>query len=59
MTRETAGALVLFSGGQDSAPCLAWALDRFQRVETVGIDSGWRVRPASPPWRGAGEGRRR
>ena len=32
------GALVLFSGGQDSATCLAWALDRFERVETVGFD---------------------
>ena len=28
-------ALVLFSGGQDSATCLAWALERFDRVETV------------------------
>lgn len=32
------GALVLFSGGQDSATCLAWALSRFDRVETVGFD---------------------
>ena len=32
------GALVLFSGGQDSTTCLAWALDRFERVETVGFD---------------------
>jgi len=32
------GALVLFSGGQDSTVCLAWALDRFERVETVGFD---------------------
>lgn len=31
-------ALVLFSGGQDSTVCLAWALDRFDRVETVGFD---------------------
>jgi 7-cyano-7-deazaguanine synthase len=32
------GALVLFSGGQDSTACLAFALDRFARVETVGFD---------------------
>jgi 7-cyano-7-deazaguanine synthase len=31
-------ALVLFSGGQDSTVCLAWALERFTRVETVGFD---------------------
>jgi 7-cyano-7-deazaguanine synthase len=31
-------ALVLFSGGQDSTVCLAWALERFGRVETVGFD---------------------
>jgi 7-cyano-7-deazaguanine synthase len=37
-------ALVLFSGGQDSATCLAWALDRFARVETVGFDYGQRHR---------------
>jgi len=37
-------ALVLFSGGQDSTVCLAWALDRFQRVETVGFDYGQRHR---------------
>jgi 7-cyano-7-deazaguanine synthase len=37
-------ALVLFSGGQDSATCLAWALDRFERVETVGFDYGQRHR---------------
>src|SRR5260221_870560 len=33
-----ATALVLFSGGQDSATCLAWALARFARVETIGFD---------------------
>lgn len=32
------GALVLCSGGQDSATCLAWALERFDRVETIGFD---------------------
>ena len=36
------GALVLFSGGQDSTVCLAWALQRFARVETVGFDYGQR-----------------
>lgn len=36
------GALVLFSGGQDSTVCLAWALDRFQRVETIGFNYGQR-----------------
>lgn len=35
-------ALVLFSGGQDSATCLAWALERYQRVETIGFDYGQR-----------------
>ncbi len=39
---ETSGALVLFSGGQDSAVCLAWALQRYGRVETVGFDYGQR-----------------
>ena len=38
----SSSALVLFSGGQDSATCLAWALDRFTRVETVGFDYGQR-----------------
>jgi 7-cyano-7-deazaguanine synthase len=37
-------ALVLFSGGQDSTVCLAWALDRFARVETIGFDYGQRHR---------------
>jgi len=35
-------ALVLFSGGQDSTVCLAWALQRFARVETIGFDYGQR-----------------
>ena len=35
-------ALVLFSGGQDSTTCLAHALDRFERVETIGFDYGQR-----------------
>jgi 7-cyano-7-deazaguanine synthase len=57
-------ALVLFSGGQDSTTCLAWALQRYARVETIGFDYGQRhaieldVRPAvlaklralSPEW---------
>lgn len=37
-------ALVLFSGGQDSATCLAWALENFSAVETVGFDYGQRHR---------------
>jgi 7-cyano-7-deazaguanine synthase len=57
-------ALVLFSGGQDSATCLTWALERFDRVETIGFDYGQRhhvelevrlrfleqVRSFSAPW---------
>ena len=39
---DTPGALVLFSGGQDSTICLAYALDAFSRVETVGFDYGQR-----------------
>jgi 7-cyano-7-deazaguanine synthase len=55
----------MFSGGQDSTVCLAWALERFSRVETVGFAYGQRhavelaVRPAvraamaaqNPGWR--------
>ena len=40
--RDPRTALVLFSGGQDSTTCLAWALERFQRVETLGFDYGQR-----------------
>src|SRR6185437_4117820 len=60
------GALVLFSGGQDSTTCLAWTLDRFARVETVGFDYGQRhmtemdarprvlaaLREGFPQWKG-------
>ena len=60
-----ARALVLFSGGQDSTTCLAWALARFARVETIGFEYGQRhriemdvrietlreVRAAFPLWR--------
>ncbi len=59
-------ALVLFSGGQDSTTCLAWALDRYDHVETIGFDYGQRhrveldcrapvldaVRAAFPAWAG-------
>jgi len=41
---QDGSALVLFSGGQDSATCLAWALERFARVETVGFEYGQRHR---------------
>ena len=39
---QSGTALVLFSGGQDSATCLAWALEQFGRVETLGFDYGQR-----------------
>jgi 7-cyano-7-deazaguanine synthase len=62
---EGGGALVLFSGGQDSTVCLAWALERYARVETLGIAYGQRhaveltqrrivldrIRSAFPKWR--------
>jgi len=40
MSAKGRSALVLFSGGQDSTTCLAWALDRFEQVETVGFTYG-------------------
>jgi 7-cyano-7-deazaguanine synthase len=57
-------ALVLFSGGQDSTTCLAWALARYAHVETIGFDYGQRhavemdvrprvldaIRAAFPQW---------
>jgi 7-cyano-7-deazaguanine synthase len=42
MTLANDTALVLFSGGQDSTVCLAWALARFARVETIGFQYGQR-----------------
>ena len=52
---QTETALVLFSGGQDSATCLAWALQRFARVEMLGFDYGQRhaieLRMPGPPAR--------
>ncbi len=44
MTVSSEAALVLLSGGQDLTVCLAWALERFARVETIGFDYGQRHR---------------
>ena len=41
---QNEAALILLSGGQDSSTCLAWALERFTRVETVGFEYGQRHR---------------
>jgi 7-cyano-7-deazaguanine synthase len=63
---QSGKALVLFSGGQDSATCLAWALERFSAVETIGFAYGQRhavelevrgafmdrLRSAFPAWAG-------
>jgi 7-cyano-7-deazaguanine synthase len=42
MPEDAKRALVLFSGGQDSTTCLAWALTNFDRIETVGFAYGQR-----------------
>ena len=42
MASDTRHALVLFSGGQDSTVCLAYALERYAHVETIGFDDGQR-----------------
>jgi len=42
MSRLKETALVLFSGGQDSTTCIAWALANFGRVQTIGFNYGQR-----------------
>ena len=42
MTTKTQTAGLLFSGGQDSATCLVWALENFEKVETIGFEYGQR-----------------
>ena len=42
MSAMKSSALMLFSGGQDSTTCLAWALSRYEHVETIGFDYGQR-----------------
>lgn len=61
---NSGSALVLFSGGQDSTTCVAWALSHYEKVETIGFDYGQRhavemtvrpvllerIRSLSPKW---------
>src|SRR4051794_28198644 len=56
---DTRQALVLFSGGQDSTTCLAWALNEFAHVETIGFDYGQRHRVELDCRGGIREGLRR
>ncbi|WP_280940384.1 7-cyano-7-deazaguanine synthase [Mesorhizobium sp. LSHC412B00] len=54
MQRHRKNALILFSGRQDSTTCLAWAFEKFERVETICFDCGQRHRmelDARPPLR--------
>src|SRR5258706_13383421 len=50
---DPTSALVLFSGGKDSTVCLAWALGRFARAETLGFDYEQRHRAELEARRGA------